>query len=311
MDHDDALHRGATYLTRLQRPSGAITAFGDTIFDVWETLSALRAILEVEGRSCREVVEAGLAHVAATERDGGRVLHTSDFAEGSCLETSAEYVSVRIAAQRASIGAAAPADDLLASIRGDQTPFGCWAILSPSIPAALQTFPSATAFALLALGDAGVVPLDLDGARLFLRATQTDEGHWGDPWQFYGTPYYAMAPVLEALDGDPNSGAVRERAREFLRESQAEDGSWRRGEPSAELQTALALRAALAGGAHPGDDGIQRAAAFLRRSQRTDGGFDGGTFPLPSSMGRVQREDVYATAQALRALSAVARAADQ
>jgi hypothetical protein len=311
MDRDPALRRGVAYLTRLQRPSGAITAFDDTIFDVWETLAALRAILEIEGLSSRPVVEAGLSFVASTEREGGRLLHTSDFTEGSCLEVTSEAISVRIAARRASILEDDVDRDLLDTIRSEQTPFGCWAILSPSIPAALQTFPSATAFALLALGDGGVEPVDLDGARMFLRATQHDEGHWGAPWHFYGTPYYAMAPILEALRADPKADGVRRWARRFLEDDQADDGSWRRGEPSAELQTALAMRAALAAGAQPQDRGIQAAAGFLRRSQRGDGGWCGGTFPLPSSMGRVQREDVYATAQALRALVAMARGSAQ
>ncbi len=311
MDSPERLLRGVSYLTGLQRPSGAITAFDDTIFDVWETLASLRAIVAVAGARFRDAVEAGLAFAAGAERDGGRLLHTSDFTEGSCLETTAEYVSLRVAASRAALPVVPPAAPLIESIRADQTPFGCWPILSRSITAELQTFPSATAFALQALRDVGVEPLDLGGARLFLRATQNDQGHWGAPWQFFGTPYYAMAPILEVLRDDPAAGPVRDRARSLLVRSQSEDGSWRQGAPSAELQTALGVRAALAAGMSGQGEGILRAAAFLRRSQRADGGWNGGTFPLPSSMGRVQREDVYATAQALRALAAIARIAGQ
>ncbi len=302
---DPALGRGVSYLAGLQGPGGAITAFDDTIFDVWETLNAARTILDLGGP--RGTVDRALRFVATTEREGGWVLHTSDFDEGGCLETTAEYTSLLLAAEVTSDRVR----HLLASIRDGQTPFGCWAILSRSIKAQLQTFPSATAFALNALRDGGEEPADLDGGQLFLRTSQNADGHWGDPWQYYGHPCYAMAPILEALAGDPASDEVRDRARGFLHGTQRDDGSWRGAPLSPALVTALAVRAGLNAGMGARDEPIRRAVAHLRDAQRTDGGWDGGTFPLPSSMGRVQREDVYATTQALRALHTVARLADQ
>jgi hypothetical protein len=299
---DAAVRRGLAHLASLQRSSGAIVAHDDTLFDVWETLAACGALLELGGDSLRAVVDRGLGHVATAERAGGRVLHTSEPGEGWCLETTAEYARLLAAtgSPRASV--------LLESLRDEQLPFGCWAIRSPAIPADLQLFPSVTAFALLALRSGRVRPADLAGARLFLRTTQIPGGHWGAPWQYYGTPYYAMAPILEALRDDPDADGVRQRARAFLEASQRPDGSWfTSGGPSPELQTALGTIAALAAGV--ADGRVQRAGAFLRRSQRSTGDWNGGTFPLPMSAGRVQREDVYATAQALRALSASASAA--
>ena len=303
--HDPALGRGLSFLLDLQHPDGAVTAFDDTIFDVWETVNAARAIVDLGGS--RRAILRALRFVESTERADGWVLHTSDLDEGRCLETTSEYASLMLAAG----GAPDRAVRLVAAIRDAQTPFGCWAIHSPSIAAGLQTFPSATAFAWIALRDWEVTPIDLDGARLFLRASQNAHGHWGSPWQFYGTPYYAMTYVLEALRDDRAAGEIRGRSRSCLRTNQTADGSWCGGTLSPALNTALATRAALAAGVPPRDEAIHRAVAYLRGAQRSDGGWDGGTFPLPSSIGRVQREDVYATAQALRALYAVARSTDQ
>ena len=50
-----------------------------------------------------------------------------------------------------------------------------------------------------------VQPLHEDRAVKLLVDSQDSEGHWGIAWEYYGTPYYPMVPILEALAAENGS----------------------------------------------------------------------------------------------------------
>jgi hypothetical protein len=245
-------------------------------------------------------VDAAIGFLRRCENPQGLVEHNRRHDGSHCVETTSVYVELLAARHGASPELAHKARLL----REAQLPSGRWRIVNRAIPEPIQEFPSVTAMALGALGAAGVAPRLGAEAERALLSSQDPDGHFGIEWQYYGTPYYALAAVLGELRGG-DAAAARRRARAYLDRTQQPDGSWYHEPPrggrgaSRELQTALALLACLRGGAAADDAVVARGLAWLLAHQAEDGSWPGGYFPAPRS---TKREDVYATAQALEAL---------
>jgi squalene cyclase len=179
------------------------------------------------------------------------------------------------------------------------------------VPADLQEFPSVTAFALRALSFAQVPPRDEESALRFLEESQDPAGHWGLQWQYYGSPFYAMVPVLRVMSERNTDGqydGAMARAKRFLIESQRKNGRWTYRSsrltgnlPSDELHTALALQCCLLCGLRVDSPPIAKGMAWLLSRQRPDGSWSGGFFPLPDPK-KSKREDIFATTQVIQAL---------
>jgi squalene cyclase len=163
-----------------------------------------------------------------------------------------------------------------------------------------------TAFALRALRLGNVEPKQPRRALEFLVDSQTEEGHWGQEWAYYGTPFYAMAPILDVLSHYDRYGDVIERSRRYIVRSQLEDGRWYAELPdfprstSAELQTALALQCCFDAELDRDDETVRKGTRWLMGEQNPDGSWHGGFFP---NRRHEKSEDIYATSQTLVALA--------
>jgi len=163
-----------------------------------------------------------------------------------------------------------------------------------------------TGFALEALASTNTTPLNLEAALQYLEETQNKEGHWGIVWQYYGTPYYAMVPILKTVDYHNTGNSfddIINKAKNFLLASQRENGSFHyqselQNGPSIELETILALRALLYCNTESNNIFIRKGINWLLNNQREDGSWNGGTFPLPYPTYQ-KKEDIFCTAQIL------------
>ena len=98
-----------------------------------------------------------------------------------------------------------------------------------------------------------------------VRKSQHDDGYWHSYW--YPSRYYGTWMALELIRDQPSLKPLRDRARQFLVSSQADDGTW--GEHGDAYETALACLALQASGEAEGVVG--KAIASLLESQRDDG----------------------------------------
>ena len=277
-------------------------------FDVWETINAMQCILawsRLVSIDIRNLFNTAYKFLSGSENSEGMVFHFSEHAGTFCLETSSEYIRL-LSSHRYS-----PINTLQKAlyVRDRQMPSGNWNIVSNVIPSELQAFPSVTGFALRALETCEIGPLYLDDSIGFLLDTQDAQGHWGVAWEYYGSPYYPMVPILLVLSSashQHNHESAIHKSRDFLHLTQDEDGSWfytiphQNKIPSRELHTSLALQSLFHCGEYS-NSSIEKGVHWLLSSQLDDGSWFGGFFPHPDPM--IQKsEDLYATSQSLTAI---------
>ncbi len=300
---EPAAARAREWLCGLQKTSGAITLRNRSVFEVWETVCSLRALAawaEPGEPLPGLVLERGLAYLQGAENADGLLLHRKGISGACCLETSSEYVRLLSLLERKGLLSSGPARARAGKIRDRQLPAGGWRIESPAIPERLQEFPSVSGFALQALREADLEPKDPSAATAFLIRSQMKRGDWGEDWRYYGTPYYALAAVLEALEQVPGGEESRSRAAAFIERTRTERGSFRCSSLgiSEEMETVLALSALLSGGVEVLDPRVAGGLSWLLSRQRGDGSWDGGRFPLADPR-KEKNEDVFCTARAL------------
>lgn len=289
------------YLKNLQQSNGEITIDNYKIFNVWETILAIKSINLWSVDKKDITIKSALGFLLDAESVNGMVYHNNTHKGSFCVETSAEYINMLT---KHSFKRAKNKADFISK---QQMKTGEWKIISAVIPENLQTFPSVTGFALIALYETGLKPLYLDSALNFLKKTQKNDGSWGYAWQYYGTPFYTMCPILSAIKKYDKNGTYNEvlkKARKFLFNCQQKDGSFIydvkefQNKPSIELQTILALRSLINCNVKFTDKRIIKGLKFLLRKQRADGSWDGGYFPLPNPKKR-KAEDVFCTSEIL------------
>lgn len=302
------LERAGAFLCSQQDQQGAIRDQAYAIFDVWETANSIKslAMLRREGTFTppARTVERALDFIARSEVTNGLAMYNArgEYGDKHCVETSAEYLLALHAV--GAVEYARPRVELLRELQGVD---GRWQLDYPDIPMRLHYFPSVTGFALVALHEYGEAPRYRQAALDQLTSSQSEAGDWGVEWEYYGTPYYALAPITQALYIHGQEKPLA-RARDFLRSHQREDGSWfhawqdQREVPSPVLQTALALRACHYCGFDSTSVEMIKARAWLETQQREDGAFFGGYFPIPPRFNKKKEETVYSTTQVIRAL---------
>ena len=304
--------RGADYLISQQKPNGSFFLEPFPAFDNWETVNAVLALQNIppnlipENRSLEKIINCALKYLHSAESPNGLLIHGSYLQNTYCLEASAEYL--RVLHKTRTIEHPSILSKLIRII-SLQHKEGFWEIANPMVRAQVQAFPSVTAFAINIIRSCGLPIRYSEAAQSFLLNTQLPAGHWGSEWEYYGTPFYAMSPILCALAEikTEQSEKARQKAAHFLTDQQQEDGSFistSANGPSPELETSLALQSCQRGFLSVDRKKIERGLEWLIKNQRPDGSWFGGFFPHPvPEYGKP--EDVYGTAIAISVLSKV------
>lgn len=297
--------RAVSFFEKIQGDDGSICE-PSQVFDVWETINACLATLawrDLIGDRSLLLTKAAL-FLRSSETSEGMVLHNS-YDEGYCLEASSEYVRFLLTFLTKVDLVAIKKMQFIAKV---QPPNGAWKIANPFIH--LQEFPSVTGFALRCLMMGNMACLHLESALRFLSDSQKQEGHWGIDRAYYGTPYYAMVPIVEVLaanNGERKFNSELLKAEKYLVDNQKKDGSWINkkmlydNETSAELQTALALQSCFATGMNWDNKVVEKGFKWLLSRQLRDGSWQGGHFPFRDRENK-KKEDIYATSQSLIAI---------
>ena len=297
---DTAIERARDWLVAQQRADGAIVDAANPLFETWESVIAARALVHSRDHAHVAALQRSLEFLSAQRNADGLLCHNRRCRQATCIETSAEYLQLLIdVGQRAQAAARWPA--LVAHQQAD----GRFLVGNPDVRERLD-YASVTAF-VVAVGERLHIDDDaMKHARIWLLEQQSASGDFGAAWEYYGTPAYALWPVLRGLSG--NAGAQRKARLRMLAwagNSQNDDGSWALAATgsarhvSTALDTALMLLA-LNQTAAPRDV-IAPAEAALLQLQSPDGHWHGGWFPIPSVRYQ-KREDVFATAIAILAL---------
>lgn len=309
------------YFRRCQMSDGSIAEDPDTIvFQEWDSVNALKsfalwpesiALADADG-----TVEGIRSFLRSREKATGMLSWgASDTGPAEyCTETSSEYVSALALLGHRDQAIRDDARHKAGFLRGRQQPSGAWNEVHSQIPKAFQEEPSVTGFALMALLELDLEPLDVDSALTFLAGRQKPEGHFGINWYYYATHYYLMRPAVAALAAFDNHAAIGA-ARDFTLSRQRSDGSWFsavEGFSDAcvpEQHTALALATLAHSGMTAADPAVRRAVGWLLDRRRPDGSWDGGHYPYPrtdSYRNFHATQDVFTTAQVLSAFRQLA-----
>lgn len=315
-----AVTRACTWLASQQHADGSISLRGRELNpNVWETANALLALLRCDAPAYRATIDKAFQYLDGSWVQAGGLPESRNRLLGPhkshCVETTATALRAYAAGGR--LRQAETLKNFLFSV---QEPDGGWKIGYPEAATAfpdghiLEVFPSVTGFA---LAGAAAVPgerPDVGRALAWLTARQKPEGDWGAFPDYFWTPYYATAQIVEAFAAwGRRDHPVVARVVRFTRERQHRDGSWGDGiapdTPSHELWTALALLTLEAAGDQAPRDVVDRGVAYLLGRQQPDGRWIGGHFKSVVVRDAEKKEDVYVTSLAVLALSPSARPA--
>lgn len=292
------IRKGQEFLAKIQRPDGAICDTTNPLFDVWETVEAAKA-LSYQGPP--EAMDQAMAFLSSALNAEKLLCHNLKCRKETCVETSAEYLDLL-----SSIGQR-PEPNQIAAMLSRQQPEGYWLVGNPDVRTD-TAFPSVTGFAIAAMFPYFEQDSVWQKGGDWLVEQQNAEGHWGKSWEYYGCNAYAIwanVMALRNLKAEKYAEALK-RARRYIVDSQLPDGSWdlpidTKRKISPALQTALMLSSLSKENEEQVEAG-SHAVGYLLNSQRADGSWDGGYFPIDNARYE-KKEYVFATARAVIALA--------
>ncbi len=297
-----AIKNGIHFLKKIQRNDGAICDSINSLFDTWETIMAAHALYDIEKDSTEPCFNKALNYLRANENQKGLICHNKKCKQAYCLETSSEYFLLLI-----KLGLKEKIKSRLQFIKELQKPSGEWEIGNPDVNEE-KTFPSVTAFVLQIFSEANESPAYQTEAYNWLMNKQNIQAHWGNTWEYYNCPAYALWAALQIKTNNKQFISAKERANAYILKSQNKNGSWNYVDlnnikaPSAELQTALMINAIGNNDSAKNKAAVNNGIIFLLAKQGSNGGWDGGYFPIKNTRYN-KKEYVFATALSLIAIN--------
>ncbi|MCE3228978.1 MAG: hypothetical protein K0S32_3529 [Bacteroidetes bacterium] len=291
---NSSIEKGISFLKKIQCADGAICDTSNSLFDVWETISAAEALYSVNKDTNEICFKKAMSFLRTNENEKGLICHNKKCKEAYCLETTAAYFLLLLqTGQKEKVMKCIP------FILDLQKNTGEWEIGNPDVREQ-KSFPSVTAFMVWLLNEVKLKPKYEKEVVLFVRKTQNDTGHWGAAWEYYNIPAYALWPMMH-LNRTETKKQLKS-TNKYIRKSQEKDGSWdhhkKDNQPSASLQTALMLDALMTYSSEENTKAIEKGLSFLLKEQNSSGNWDGGQFPIDSKS-YLKKEYVFATARSI------------
>lgn len=298
---NESIKKASQFLKHIQRSDGAICDTTNRLFDTWETIIATSALLEAEKDTSHYICKKALSYLKNNENNNGLICHNSKCKQAYCLETTSVYYLLLL-----QIGDVQKVKFNLKKIGNLQKSTGQWEIGNPDVREQLS-FPSVTAFALSVYSSLNLKPSYENEALNWLIKTQKTQGNWGTAWEYYGNAAYAIWPIMKIKKGNKNFMQAKQKANEYIINTQLKDGSWNLDSTtskaiSIELQTSLMLNSLQNYDELQNAKPIKKAIDFLLKSQKKEGSWEGGFFPIPNNRYE-KKEYVFATSLALIALN--------
>ena len=294
--------KAAEFIVAQQREDGMISDSSNQLFNIWETILATDALMNLKPKTYQDEITKALNFLKTNENSNGLICHNTKCIDSVCIETSSLYLEL-FSREDFSEGT----KDKLAKIRSMQKIDGSWDVGNPDVNEH-RAFPSVTGFVVNLFNAYSFEDFDRIAALNYIVSKQLSDGSWGQEWEYYGCPGYALWQCMQALEGDANYGEYYQKAKEFILENQHEDGSWFFQNPtianntSSELQTALMLQCLLYETDENARKALEKGVAFLLTTQQADGSWNGGYFPILNSRYK-KKEYIFATSLIIKTFS--------
>lgn len=284
----------ALFLKKAQLPDGSFQDSTNALFNIWETILVTNALLDGFPES-DSTIQRSLTWLKNQENQQQLVCHNHQCRNQLCVETSVLYLQL--------LNRLSNKPDLterIAQLAKLQEDNGSWKVGNPDVQ--FQTdFPSVTAFMLNLLPETDELQFVKKAGYDYLTGKQLADGSWGQTWEYYNCPGYALWQCMQALDKNPEFSSEKEKAKHFIIDQQLEDGSWYYEDFSSvnrispQLQTALMLHCLLTEKDPVSVTAVAKGMDFLLKTRLPDGSWDGGFFPIPNARYK-KREYLFATA---------------
>lgn len=284
----------ALFLKKAQLPDGSFQDSTNALFNVWETILVTNALLDGFPESDSSI-QRSLAWLKNQENQQQLVCHNQQCRDQLCVETSVLYLQLlNRLSDRQNL------TQRITQLTRLQEKNGSWKVLNPDVQ--FQTdFPSVTAFMLNLLPETSELHTVKKAGYNYLISKQLPDGSWGQTWEYYNCPGYALWQCTKALHKNPELFSEKEKAKRFILSNQLENGSWYNEDVSSfnrispQLQTALMLHCLLTETDSASVAAFTKGMNFLLKTQLPDGSWDGGFFPIPNARYK-KREYLFATA---------------
>jgi len=289
-----SVSKARKFLETHQYENGTFQDSTKVLFNVWETILVCDALLD-DAQKNDSIIQHGINWLKTIENSDGIICHNATCASSYCIETSSVYLQL--------LHRVNPEADFTkqqATIAQLQEKNGRWAIGNPDVANEIY-FPSVTGFAVNLFESTNYQRYEKKAALDYIAQQQLKEGSWGKTWEYYNSPGYALWQCVPALKNDSVYAAELAKAKAFILTTQLENGSWDftandvGNHISAELHTAFILQVLGNETDQNSKSAVERGLKFLITSQKQNGCWDGGLFPIPNQRYR-KYEYLIATA---------------
>ena len=292
---DSAMNHGIHFLKNTQTSDGSFQDSLNPLFSVWETIlvcHSLKNILPAKDTSLQKAIN----WLKENKNSDGYICHNLKCKETYCIETSMLYFHLALNEWKE-----AQSTFLVSKQKTD----GSWNVGNPDVTEALN-FPSVTGFVLNFSDFLGITLPNEKQSLEFLVNQQLANGTWGEHWEYYGTPAYAVWQIYPVFCRRQSYQTVQEKTKDWILSSQLANGNWHftagksGNQVSSVLETALLLDALMqvSDSDLKVQNAIQKGVAYLLKEQQTNGSWYGGRFPVPNP--RYKKEEyLFATSLVL------------
>lgn len=299
---ETSLDKATEFILAQQNEDGMIADSTNQLFNIWETILATDALLRLKSTNNQDQILKALNFLRTNENSNGLICHNTKCIDSVCIETSSLYLELFAAQNFSEV-----IRHKLEKIASQQKTDGSWEVGNPDVNEH-KSFPSVTGFVVNLFNEYSFSEYDKTAAMNYIVSKQDSDGSWGQEWEYYGCPGYALWQCMQALEGEEGFTEYYQRAKEYILVNQREDGSWFFQNPtianctSPQLQTVLMLQCLVHETDEDARKALEQGIVFLLNTQQADGSWDGGYFPIENPRYK-KREYIFATSLIIKTFS--------
>jgi squalene cyclase len=287
------IEQAGHFLKKSQLASGAFQDSTNSLFNTWETILVTDALLDYYPSSDTSIQKA-ISWLKTMENKDQLICHNTKCKENYCVETSALFLKLMSRIEDSSL-----IKTQLLHLVSLQETNGSWKVGNPAVTEHVD-FPSVTGFVLNLFDTLNFQYKTSEKSISYLIDQQLADGSWGQTWEYYNSPAYALWQILPVLKSTYKGKEAFQKGIDFILNNQLEYGGWYfvdtqiKNHISAELQTALMLSCLIEEKDNKSLEAFEKGFNFLLKQQKNNGSWDGGLFSIPSERYK-KREYLFAT----------------